>query len=108
MKDSGSFWDRASIGRGTCEYLLVDADRGERKPAFDHARLACTLQAEGCDEAQPDRLDLRELDWPEPDILCFTTAGKRWRVSLDSYVVVASEEHQSPSLPAVAPRDAPK
>ena len=37
------FWYRVNLGDGRREFLVVDAPRGERRPAFDHAKLAEAL-----------------------------------------------------------------
>jgi dipeptidyl-peptidase-4 len=101
------FWYEVTTSHRTSEYVLVDAEKGERRPAFDHALLARSLRGAGLGDAQPDRLALRDLEWPEPNILCFTAAGKRWRIALENYAVFAQEIQESGSLPAMAPEDAP-
>ncbi|HSR41861.1 MAG TPA: hypothetical protein VLL48_06810, partial [Longimicrobiales bacterium] len=40
--DSGRFWYRLSV-RGGHEFVVVDAATQEKRPAFDHARLAEAL-----------------------------------------------------------------
>src|SRR5262245_27189260 len=38
--DNAKFWYRNDLPDGAREFIVVDAARGERGPAFDHARLA--------------------------------------------------------------------
>src|SRR3954468_21916035 len=57
------FWYEVSTGPGTREYVFVDAEKGERKLAFDHEKLARTLKTAGIKDAQADKLALKELDW---------------------------------------------
>ncbi|MCA1947737.1 MAG: S9 family peptidase, partial [Armatimonadetes bacterium] len=37
------FWYRNDLAGGRREFVLVDAPKGQRRPAFDHARLAEAL-----------------------------------------------------------------
>src|SRR5262249_54510823 len=37
------FWYRNDLKNGTKEFVAVDAEKGTRGPAFDHAKLAATL-----------------------------------------------------------------
>src|SRR4051812_40878006 len=41
--DGNWFWYRVDLGGGEREFVSVDVDRGERRPAFDHDRLAKAL-----------------------------------------------------------------
>src|SRR5262245_56837506 len=34
------FWYRSDLGKGKREFVLVDAEKGTREPAFDHEKLA--------------------------------------------------------------------
>src|SRR5207302_7840587 len=42
--DSSHFWYSRSV-RGGAEFVLVDAEAGTKKPAFDHDRLAMAISA---------------------------------------------------------------
>jgi dipeptidyl-peptidase 4 len=53
------FWYRNDLAGGTREFILVDAVRGRREPAFDHAAVAKQLSA-GADAA---RLPVEELEF---------------------------------------------
>src|ERR1035441_1691233 len=37
------FWYRNDLKGGAKEFILVDAERGNRQPAFDHQKLAAAL-----------------------------------------------------------------
>lgn len=50
IQKSHRFWYRRSVTGGS-QFVLVDADSRETRPAFDHARLAATLT----DAVKPDR-----------------------------------------------------
>ena len=55
------FWYRVPTGPETCEFVLVDAEKGMRQPAFDHSRLAEALQKAGVKDARAERLPITEL-----------------------------------------------
>ena len=107
LADGGKFWYELKTGPASREYVLVDAEKGERRPAFDHARLAKALNLSGVGAARPDALVLRDLEWPGADTLSFTAAGKRWRVALDSYNVLDQQPGQIVPAAGLAPEDAP-
>lgn len=84
--DGAHFWYRNDLADGRREYVLVDAERGERKVAFDHARLAKSLAAAAQRDVDGERLELDDL---EVDLaaneLVFRAEGKDWRCHLESY-----------------------
>ena len=41
--DGNLFWYRVATGPDSCEFVLVDAEKGVRQAAFDHSRLAEAL-----------------------------------------------------------------
>ena len=80
------FWYRNDLGRGTHEFVLVDAVAGKRIIAFDHARLAESLSQASGKEATSARLPIDRLTFDaERASLRFTAFGKRWECSLDNY-----------------------
>ena len=91
------FWYDVRTGPGTREYVLVDAKKGVRQLAFDHARLAAALRQAGAGDIQPGNLALRDLEWPDADTLLVTAARKRWRVALENYAA-----REVPMPPAAA------
>ncbi|HUG92186.1 MAG TPA: hypothetical protein VML55_15200, partial [Planctomycetaceae bacterium] len=78
--DGGTrFWYRRDLPQGRREFILVDAERGVREPAFDHARLAESLAAAGLPDARADRLALEGLEFRLADnTVEFSAAGKAW------------------------------
>jgi dipeptidyl aminopeptidase/acylaminoacyl peptidase len=77
--DNARFWYRNDLAGGAREFVLVDALKGERQPAFDHARVAATLgQALGKD-LTPDRLPVEVLEaGPDESTLLLSAAGRWW------------------------------
>jgi dipeptidyl aminopeptidase/acylaminoacyl peptidase len=80
------FWYRNDLAGGEREFVLVDAERGTRQPAFDHARLAAALAKATGKPADARRLPIEQLvfDDQEPAVL-LQAAGKAWRCDLRSY-----------------------
>ncbi len=97
LPGGSTFWYVVKTGPASREFVFVDAEKGERRPAFDHARLAQALQAAGVVAARPDWLELTALEWDGATALRFTVAAKQWRVSLATYAIL----EQSPA-PATA------
>ena len=57
--DGSRFWYRNDLAAGAREFIAVDAERGERKPAFDHAKLAEALSEAVHSELRRDPPALR-------------------------------------------------
>ncbi len=72
------FWYRADRGRGESEFILVDALRGEKRPAFDHIRLAQALSAATQQETNPRRLALAAIAFDDHGSVRFRAFEKSW------------------------------
>jgi dipeptidyl-peptidase-4 len=104
------YWD--ADGNGLCcridlldgerEYLHVDASKGERKLAFDHAKLAGALGGLRKEMLSPKKLPLDELQWLGKSIR-FAAFGKRYECDLETYIVRESgKDRPAASLSAMA------
>jgi dipeptidyl-peptidase 4 len=79
------FWYRNDLPEKRREFVVVDAEKGTRAPAFDHARAAKVLAEKWGKEVDPKRLPFDEI--------AFSTDGKRvrlfgetaWNFDLDEY-----------------------
>ena len=82
------FWYKITTGADAHEFVLVDAERGARAPAFDHARLARALRDAGIEKARADALPIAiaRLD-PAESRLQFRCEDKSWRCDLQTYEV---------------------
>jgi dipeptidyl-peptidase 4 len=96
------FWYRVPTGPDTCEYVLVDAEKGVRRPAFDHERLADSLAKCGLKNAGGDRRQIRQMTFrPKESEVDFRIGGKWCRCNLETYETreLSSEERlKSPRL----------
>ncbi len=80
------FWYRNDLGNGTREFVLVDTVAGERRSAFDHARLAAVLSNVLKKEITAERLPFDEVGFDDPlTTLRFSVGGKRWECLLAPY-----------------------
>src|SRR5262245_25819039 len=55
------FWYRNDLKGGTKEFVLVDAEKGTRGPAFDHKKLAAGLSKAAGKEYPADRLPFNDV-----------------------------------------------
>ena len=102
------FWYRIRTGADTHEFVLVDAEKGTRRPAFDHKRLTDALAKAGVKDIRADRLSLEDLALaPAEKSMDFQCGGKRWRCSLETYDLreLAQQEKKPEAKP---PADTPR
>ncbi len=108
LGDGAKFWYRVSVSKDGYEFILVDADKGLREPAFDHARLAKALNEAGIQEALPQKLPLDNLEFEAGGEAILFRAGRRaWRYDLKAG---ALKEQTLPEAPpsGAAPEDGPR
>src|SRR5687767_7572446 len=59
------FWYRNALPGGAREFIVVDAEAGTRRPAFDHGRLAKSLSQAAGKEYDADRLPFESIEFVE-------------------------------------------
>lgn len=85
-KDGNAFWYRRQTGSTTFEYVWVDAVKGEKRPAFDHQKLAQGLSKQMKKEIGTGDLMLEQLEWTgDGKRMTFSTEGKKWSCDLTTY-----------------------
>jgi dipeptidyl-peptidase 4 len=83
------FWYKVRTAPERHEFVVVDAGKGERRPAFDHQKLANAL-AKNKINAPADRLPIDQLDFdPAGKYVDLHVAGGWWRCNLESYVLLS-------------------
>jgi dipeptidyl aminopeptidase/acylaminoacyl peptidase len=88
LVDNNRFWYRNDLPDETREFILVDAVKGERERAFDHARLAAALTKATGQEHQAARLRIDALDFTRDGAtLRFRSGEKRWKCDLATYTL---------------------
>ena len=79
--DSSRLWYRATRPDGV-EYVLANAAKGTRGPAFDHGKLATLLSQATGKPADPARLRLEGLEFSGNDqLMGLTLEGKRYTLT---------------------------
>lgn len=103
LEGGRQFWYRNDLKGGGREFVFVDAEKGQRRAAFDHARLAEALSRAMGRPIRAEQLPVEELIF-EPDAAAVVLRGreKSWRLDLGSYELrqVADGAPSSASLPA--------
>src|SRR5207302_1480125 len=80
------FWYRNDLRDGAREFILVDAEKGRRRPAFDHARLAKALSTAAGKEFSADKLPFESIEFLQAGkSVRFEAAEKMWKCDLSSY-----------------------
>jgi dipeptidyl-peptidase-4 len=99
------FWYRNDLAGGRREFVLVDAVHGQRKPAFDHARLAADLGKATGRKVTADRLPFdRITPLGAGDVLQFRAAEKWWKYDRRSgHLAETDRPEPEPAAPAAAP-----
>jgi dipeptidyl aminopeptidase/acylaminoacyl peptidase len=84
--DGKRFWYRNDLPGGKREFIIVDADKAKRSPAFDSERLAKALSEKLGHEVNAEKLPIEFLDFP-PDEKSLDIAGSSdaWRLNLTTY-----------------------
>ena len=103
LEGNSRFWYRVDLADGAAEYVLVDAEAGTRKPAFDAARLSESLSKAAGKEIQLQRLGIDRLRFNDAATeIRFNLEGKRYRCDLASYEIteVTGEDVPAETLPA--------
>lgn len=97
--DGPRFWFRNTTAAGA-EYVLVDAARGARSPAFDHTRLAAAVSLAADTAVAAEQLVVTALDLPAAGGTATVMARRRaWTCDLSAYrCVPAPRNAAAPQL----------
>lgn len=100
--DDSKFWYRNELRGGASEFILVDAERGVRRPAFNHNKLAAALSKAAGKDFKPDHLPFTAIEFSDDGkSVKFDAADKTWHCDLGSYqcTAEASSEKGASLLP---------
>lgn len=87
--DGTKFWYRNDLKAGTKEFILVDAAKGTRGPAFDHAKLAAGLSKAAGKAYAATRLPFQSITLDaELTRVRFAVGGDEWACDLTNYECV--------------------
>ena len=86
------FWYRDDLRDGAKEFVLVDAERGVRELAFDHAKLAAALSKAAGAEYKADRLPFDSIAFvDDAKAVRFKAGDAAWKCDLGSYECARTE-----------------
>jgi dipeptidyl aminopeptidase/acylaminoacyl peptidase len=84
--DNRQFWYKINTAAGSHEFVVVEAEKGIRRAAFDHQKLAEALAKKKITSAPADRLPIdRIVCDPAGKFVDLRIAGRWWRCNLESY-----------------------
>ena len=98
------FWYRRELASGDHVFILVDAVKGELKPAFDHERLATALSKVTGKEYRRNRLPIDNLDFADKgEIFWFKAGDRAWKCDPTDYRLTeekppAAQSHRGASF----------
>jgi dipeptidyl aminopeptidase/acylaminoacyl peptidase len=101
------FWYRNDLAGGKHDFVLVDAVRGTREPAFDHARLAVALHKATGRQVEADRLPFdRITPLGAGDVIQLRAADLWWKYDRknDFLAETVVPEPEPPAAPVRPPR----
>jgi dipeptidyl aminopeptidase/acylaminoacyl peptidase len=85
------FWYLNALRGQAREFILVDAEKGARQPAFDHQKLAAALSKAAGRQFTADHLPFTAIQFSDDGkSIQFDAAGKTWRCDLDTYQCVSA------------------
>ena len=80
------FWYRLDLPGGRREFIMVDAEKGVRAPAFDHQRVAKALSDKLEKPVDPERLPFDRLRYSD-DQKSITLVGEQtWKFDIEQYL----------------------
>jgi dipeptidyl aminopeptidase/acylaminoacyl peptidase len=105
LADTNHFWYRNDL-RASKEFVLVDADRGSRQPAFDHRKLAAGLSKAAGSDYSAEKLPFDEIAFSDGGkTVVFKVGDAAWKCDLTSYE--CSKAEHWPGAPSSATGDRP-
>ena len=96
LSGNSRFWYRNDLPGGAREFILVDAEKGTRQPAFDHARAATALSKVLGHEVSADKLPIDVLSLPDDHSVVLFGASDAWKLNLADYTLTQDKTDQRP------------
>ncbi len=91
LANDTKFWYRNDLPGGAKEFILVDAEKGSRAPAFDQQKLASSLSQAAGGDYKAGQLPFSEIEFTEGgQAIQFEVADKIWKCDLSSYQCAVS------------------
>jgi dipeptidyl aminopeptidase/acylaminoacyl peptidase len=100
------FWYMNALPGAATEFVLVEAEKGVRQAAFDHAKLAAALSTAAGKEFKADHLPFTTIEFSDDGkSIKFDAADKTWRCDLDSYQCSSQATPEKGAPQAASPVD---
>jgi dipeptidyl aminopeptidase/acylaminoacyl peptidase len=104
-----SFWYSNTLKGDQAEYILVDAAKGTKQAAFDHARLATALAGASGEKVEANKMRLRNLVFDNKGKnVSFRFGGKWYQCDLTSYNCIAPDKAVDTLADVREPRSRPR
>jgi dipeptidyl aminopeptidase/acylaminoacyl peptidase len=101
FSENTMFWYCNELKGDTREFILVNADKGARQPAFDHQKLAASLSKAADAAYTGDKLPFKEIEFTSGTAAVqFAVGDKTWKCDLQSYACSEVKKDASLKLPA--------
>ncbi|HWI90782.1 MAG TPA: DPP IV N-terminal domain-containing protein [Flavisolibacter sp.] len=88
--DGESFWYRNSLRDSVLEYIYVNAAKGIRQKAFDHAKLAQAVGKATGKTYDASRLRITNMVFENANLITFQMERQWWSCDLNTYVVTSA------------------
>lgn len=100
LADGVRFWYRNDLRGGTREFILVDAEKGSRGPAFDHGKVAQSLGNATGKNLTAERLPFDAISFVEESkAIRFSVGSTTWQCDLSTYVCTKTDAAKSAPPP---------
>ena len=101
--DGNSLWYKIDTAKGQWEFVVVDAVKGVRRPAFDHARMAAALAKVQPQAPSAKALPIEALKLTPDGTVRFTSLGKRYQCNLSTYELSEAAKEKAEAEPPAQP-----
>ena len=105
-EDNSYFWYRNDLPKGEREFIFVDLEKGERRPAFDHKKLAESLSSITNAKKDSSKLPIDRLNFDvKKGELYFQSIGRTYKCDLNNYNISEIDKSQFPGQSKRLERD---
>ena len=102
--DGNRFWYKIDVAKGEWEFVAVDAAKGLRRPAFDHAKMAAVLAKVQLKAPSAKALPIDELRFDLSGVMRFTSLGKRYQCKPSTYELSEAGKDEPEAVPPALPK----
>ena len=105
-EDNSHFWYRNDLPKGEREFIFVDVEKGERRLAFNHKKLAESLSSITKAKTVSSNLPIDRLNFDvKKEELYFQAMGRTYKCDLNNYNISEIDKSQFPGQSKGLERD---